>query len=424
MITLILYIIGIYFLIVAVVCWLGNISVKEARDKINTVVKWFFTDTDLQPEIMDFELLAKEEWHELELRLEEYFNDVKLMNLCRKDGVVHIEFSILGIRSRFAQMQDALQESVTFDIEDFFISKLGKEYPIHIQTCNTQCLHILVAYNAKGQEYLKQIAEVKKCKMLERRQQTQRKLQLKRLKLKEFAIEHADELLIGFRYREWKENKALPVRISLKTHPHLLLSGSSGSGKSYALTMYIFQFMYKCAQYDIWLGDFKNSGRYEFVKKVQNAYYAVGNGVEVMVDDYYQLFCDVRDGIKTISKNQILILDEYMAWMQMLEMTDKKKEDKYKNIIGTLLMMGRDVKGVTFGVIIVVQRPDAVLFPKGARDNFMTAVALGTLSAEAKTMLTDQTGSIPATVYGRGEGVARIDGSDEPVTEIMIPKII
>ena len=65
MITLILYIIGIYFLIVAVVCWLGNISVKEARDKINTVVKWFFTDTDLQPEIMDFELLAKEEWHEL-----------------------------------------------------------------------------------------------------------------------------------------------------------------------------------------------------------------------------------------------------------------------------------------------------------------------------------------------------------------------
>lgn len=137
MITLILYIIGIYFLIVAVVCWLGNISVKEARDKINTVVKWFFTDTDLQPEITDFEFLAKEEWHELELRLEEYFNDVKLMNLCRKDGVVHIEFSILGIRSRFAQMQDALQESVTFDIEDFFISKLGKEYPIHIQTCNT-----------------------------------------------------------------------------------------------------------------------------------------------------------------------------------------------------------------------------------------------------------------------------------------------
>ena len=187
-----------------------------------------------------------------------------------------------------------------------------------------------------------------------------------------------NKLFLGFKYQGRKNmEKTSPVYINLHTQPNLLLSGPIRSGKSQTLLLYVQQLIYKRQNIGIWIGDLKNSGIFTEVKRAQNTHYAVGNDIEIMVDEYYQLFCDVRDGIKEVEGNQILILDEYTAWIEAVGMQDKGKKYKYKNMIDTLLTMGRDVRGVTFNVIIAVQRQDKALFSREAMNNFMEVTISG-----------------------------------------------
>ena len=413
--------VGGYMLTVHLVYMLGNsISKEEARKKVNNAIIDFFSTSEMQPEtVPDILCLMWEEWRELEQCFEEYYLKVRLDRcINHRDGTISLLFIATGMFPKYTKHIEIVMQFITKDVTEFLLQKLGGEYPIHIQTCNGYCVHIVIAYSKEGWEKIQRGLQ---CKQMEK--QRRRGMYGKRL-IKKPIPNSTKYLCLGLRYKEWHEKNAqMFVSIDLRTHPHLLLCGSSGSGKSYALNYYVWQLLNKHNLFTVWFGDYKNSEDFQYLHAESSVHYASGNDVEEMVSAYYQLFCDVRDKKREISQGQMLVLDEYPSWIQMLEMEDKKKAEKYKGIIGMLLMMGRSLSGVQFGVIITAQRPDAALFPKGGRDNFMSVIALGMLSAEAKAMVTDRPSELPRTTYKCGEGIARIDGMDEEIIEIFIPQI-
>lgn len=429
MIHFFLWIAGLYVLATEMEYRIGKrVSRKEARQLVNGRIESFFSDSEQEQELCWLNCLLNEEWAEIERKLNVYYKNTRINGLIFEKGILHLTCRTNGYCSMYADDPELVKQCVTYDIASFLLEKTGIDYFLHIQTCNSYCIHVLIAYDDNGRKYLRQILEAEgKKEWTDRKRMIEQKQPMIRLtELKKKGVSWSDKLFLGARTDVWREKGVMfPVSIELRSHPHLLLMGCSGSGKSYALRLYLWQLLQKKALYRVWMGDYKNSGDFQVLENMENVQYAVGDALQNLVESYYELFCDVQSGEKEIQHNQILILDEYPSWIQSLEFSGEKKTmERMKSIVGTLLMMGRRVRGgMAFGVVITTQRPDAALFPKGARDNFMTAVALGNLSAEAKAMVTDRPGDLPQTDYGTGEGIARIDGSREAVTEITIPLV-
>lgn len=210
----------------------------------------------------------------------------------------------------------------------------------------------------------------------------------------------------------------VPLPLSVKSHCHALITGSSGSGKSYALLYLLGCLLQDVPETDVYFCDFKNSEDFAFLKGYPN-YYS-GNGCYEGVMTYYESFCNTRTEGKA-ARRHILIFDEYPACINYLTTKDKQeKTKKAGDILGAvaeILMLGR---GIGYGVWIVTQRADATLFANGARDNFMVVLGLGRMSKEQKSMVFSGE-ELPDKVYHQGEGCLLADG--HPLYEVAYPRI-
>lgn len=211
---------------------------------------------------------------------------------------------------------------------------------------------------------------------------------------------------------------AVPIKLDTATHCHALVTGSSGSGKSYTLLYLLGTLLKSEPNITIYFCDFKNSEDFRFLKNYEHYYN--GNDCYRGIMDYYNVFSVARI-IGSTNKRYILICDEYPSLVNYLQTKDKQDKTKYAtDILGAvaeILMLGR---GLSFGIWIVTQRVDSSLFCNGARDNFMVIVALGRLSKEQKGMLF--TGEdIPDIVCKQGEGLLLADGQE--LKEVKYPKI-
>lgn len=212
----------------------------------------------------------------------------------------------------------------------------------------------------------------------------------------------------------------LPLYLDIKTHCHALITGASGSGKSYALLYLLGKLLQDSPQTVITFCDFKNSEDFEFLKG--NPHYYSGNDCYEGIMKYYDSFCNARIQGKNKIRH-LLIVDEYPAMINYL--STKDKQDKTKKAVDILsavaeiLMLGR---GIMFGIWIITQRPDSYMFEKGTRENFMIICALlgGRFSKEQKAMIADGE-DIPERIYGIGEGIIISDGN--PIREVAYPKI-
>lgn len=210
----------------------------------------------------------------------------------------------------------------------------------------------------------------------------------------------------------------VPLTLSIKNFCHLLLTGASGSGKSYALMYLLGCLLQDSSETDVYFCDFKNSEDFAFLKGYPH-YYS-GNDCYEGVMAYYESFCNARTAGKT-TRRHTLIFDEYPACINYL--TTKDKQDKTKkagDILGAvaeILMLGR---GIGYGVWIVTQRADASLFANGARDNFMVMLGLGRMSKEQKSMIFSGE-ELPDKIYHQGEGCLLADGY--PLYEVAYPRI-
>lgn len=212
----------------------------------------------------------------------------------------------------------------------------------------------------------------------------------------------------------------LPVESGIDSHPHALLTGSSGSGKSVALLFLLGKRLQADPDTCVYVCDFKNSSDFRFLAKSNYPYYFAGDDCVRGVKKFYERFNAARQSGETV-RRFLLVFDEYPAFISRLQMQDKqektKKAGEVLNMVSEILMLGR---GIGFGVWIVTQRADASLFSGGSRDNFMVLLALGRLSREQKGMLFSGE-ELPDRVYQPGEGVILLDGRE--VEEVKIPWI-
>lgn len=223
----------------------------------------------------------------------------------------------------------------------------------------------------------------------------------------------------GFLFRPWQEEGvAIPIRLELNSHPHMLLTGSSGSGKSYALT-YLLGMLVKEEAIDITFCDFKNSEDFQFLTGYQGYYF--GDATYDGIMHYYNNFSTARQE-GTLGKRHILIVDEYPAFISYLSTRDKLEKTKrvidIQSAIAEMLMLGR---GIGYGVWITTQVASASLFSNGSRDNFMIVCALGRLSKEQRLMIFSGEDVPTDTIYQKGEGLLLADGKG--LDEVKFPMI-
>ena len=209
-----------------------------------------------------------------------------------------------------------------------------------------------------------------------------------------------------------------PIKLNMDDYCHALITGASGSGKSYALLYLSGSLLQSYPEIEIFFCDFKKSTDFAFLKGY--SYYYGGDDCYTGVMKFYEKFCTSRKRGSN-SRRRLLIFDEYPAFINYLSMKDKadktKKTNDVLSVIAEVLMLGR---GIRYGVWIVTQRADASLFANGARDNFMIVVGLGRMSKEQKTMIFVGE-EMPQRIFQRGEGMLLADG--HAITEVKYPKI-
>lgn len=223
----------------------------------------------------------------------------------------------------------------------------------------------------------------------------------------------------GYLLKTWQEEGvAIPIVLDFAEHIHMLLTGGSGSGKSYSL-LYLLGMLVKSGIMNITFCDYKNSDDFKFLNGYSK-YYPGDTAYEGIMKYYDEFVCSRKSG--SIEGYHLLIVDEYPSMLNYLQMCDKrdktKKASDLQSAISEVLMLGR---GIGYGVWITTQRADAALFANGSRDNFMVVCALGRLSKEQRLMLFSGE-EVPADpIYDKGEGLLLADGKE--LIEVKFPLI-
>lgn len=221
------------------------------------------------------------------------------------------------------------------------------------------------------------------------------------------------KIKVGFWIAEGLD-KPLPLYIPLQTYPHILICGKSGSGKG-ILLLYMLNSVLNYRQINLYIGDPKNSGDFEGI----TPHYATNENVADLVEEVYKKYQEIKQ--KKTGERLLLIVDEYPSFILDLEGRDKKRSGTIKNMIAELLMQGRSLPGNGAVMLwIVAQRCDSEYFPKGARLNFMTAIGLGRLDVQSKTMLFPGE-ELPEYEPTRGTGLILMDG--KPLKVFKVPTI-
>ena len=216
----------------------------------------------------------------------------------------------------------------------------------------------------------------------------------------------------------YKYNLLIPIKYSISTHCHALLTGASGSGKSYALLYLLGMLLKSHPDIIVFFLDFKNSEDFRFLESYQ--YFYSGDTCYHGIIDYYRLFTEIRNQNESRAR-YLVICDEYPSLINYYQMKDKKEKTAYSNdilsAISEVLMLGR---GNFFGAWLITQRADNTLFANGSRDNLMIKIGLGKLSREQIGMIFTAE-DIPNKMYKQGEGILLADGHE--LVEVKYPRI-
>ena len=216
----------------------------------------------------------------------------------------------------------------------------------------------------------------------------------------------------------YKYDILTPIKLDTSVFCHALLTGSSGSGKSYALLYLLGMLLKSHPDIKVFVLDFKNSDDFLFLKSYR--YFYSGDTCYNGIMDYYNLFVEARKHNLSNSRH-LIICEEYPSLLSYFQMKDKKGKSSYSSdilsSIAEILMLGR---GIGFGVWVVTQRADSSLFSNGARDNFMVKIGLGKQSREQIGMIFTSE-DIPNKIYKQGEGILLAD--NHALIEVKYPMI-
>lgn len=219
----------------------------------------------------------------------------------------------------------------------------------------------------------------------------------------------SNELLLGYDYDAWiNGGEKIPIAtdVSLKTNSHMIITGISGSGKSYFEEIV----MARIAKQGgiIYFGDFKQEDAFIHLRSCPR-YYPYYQA-EDAINTVYSILHRRLAGDDKAREQITLIVDEYISLVLSLS-TEKKRAESIMRKVSEILMLGRSM-GVR--IIISCQRPDASAFPSGSRLNYGICVVLGASFKSIYEMLMPQEyiDLVGERKFKVGEGVVVLQGSE------------
>ena len=123
-------------------------------------------------------------------------------------------------------------------------------------------------------------------------------------------------LTLGYELDEWNQyGRRVPITIDLspKMNSHILLSGLSGSGKSYAEIGLLAKIALASPEAEIMFCDFKREDFFSFLRGCKR-YYPYKKAIEAL-DVVYERMQRRQSGEDPTRNLVLLAVDEYAAWM-------------------------------------------------------------------------------------------------------------
>ena len=200
-----------------------------------------------------------------------------------------------------------------------------------------------------------------------------------------------------------------------KKYPHALLVGGTGSGKTTLLKNMLAQFIYRDKEAEIYLATYKPRCE-DFSNIMESPHFGDYSHCQEVFHRFYERFLDRLNGSDKTRHMLLLFIDEWVGFLLSL---DKKEQDQVVGQMGQIVMLGRSLN---VQAILAMQRPDAVFFRNGARDNFNLIIGMGNMSGDGKRMIfpSDCIDQLqPVTEIGTG--YALIGGYD--IYRIRVPPL-
>ena len=194
--------------------------------------------------------------------------------------------------------------------------------------------------------------------------------------------------------------------------PHMIIVGSTGSGKTYFSKLLLGKVALYAKQAEIYVFDFKGDTDFSFLSNCEHFF-----RFEKCTDGLDQFYKRFLDRQKNLSSERTMLLLFFDEWASYLNFLDKKIAEEEKRKLSNLLMLGRSFN---IHVIISQQRADAQYFST-ARDNFSVAIGLGNLSPESKDMLFHDYKNQMENTCRQGTGYMLTNGMD--LKRIVVPTV-
>ncbi len=199
---------------------------------------------------------------------------------------------------------------------------------------------------------------------------------------------------------------------------HMLITGQTGSGKSYFIYQLILQMCTKGIRYHLYFIDPKRSGlnvlgrtlgldknrnavEYGEIVKTLRLFNQELNERKLLMNEKLtgRIDADYRD---FNLEPHVLIFDEFAAFMFSLESKPKAERDEIKSYISSIVLMGRQLG---FFVFISMQKSDAKLIDTAWRENLPVKIVFGNNDSTTYITTFGNGVQVPNRFYGVGEGV-------------------
>lgn len=210
--------------------------------------------------------------------------------------------------------------------------------------------------------------------------------------------------------------------VNLNDHPHILLSGGSGSGKSYLANELVIQAIFK--QYEVVILDIKRS--YGLYKDHAEYYYETDTILQKIRDIENEMSERMEKLQPELDKNphvlavdigyrpKLVVIEEYIS---LLSSMDKKQKEEMERIVKNISVLARQSN---IHMLMVMQSAGTENINSTTRSN-MTKVLMGRAQSNILNATFGNSGvDIPTTQLNKGEGLIQLDR----ITVIRVPEIM